>query len=374
MKTKGAICWGAGQPWQIEEIEMGDPVAGEVQVRLASSGLCHSDEHLRAGDAPSNYPLLGGHEGAGIVTKVGPGVTSLREGDHVVAVFIPACGRCIWCARGQSNICDYGAKIMGGIAIADDTFRTTVKGQGASPMALLGTFSPYITVHESQAVKVRDDVPLEYASLLSCGVPTGFGSATTIADVRPGDTVVVVGAGGIGTNAVYGAAQAGAARVVVVDTAPVKESLTKSFGATHYFRSMDAALEPLREMTWGVMADKVIVCVGELHGEMIQQALDLTSKGGTVVLTGLGKVNIDHVALQPFWLSMMQKQIRGTVFGGMNPRSDIPRILDLYKEGRYPLEQLVTKEYPLEKVNDGYADMLAGTNVRGLIRYGESDY
>jgi Zn-dependent alcohol dehydrogenase len=137
---------------------------------------------------------------------------------------------------------------------------------------------------------------------------------------------------------------------------------------------MDAALEPVREMTWGTMADKVIVSVGELHGEMIQQALELTSKGGTLVLTALGKVSIDHVDLQPFWLSMMQKTIRGTVFGGMNPRSDIPRILNLYKEGRYPLEQLVTKEYALENVNDGYADMLAGTNVRGLIRYTESDY
>lgn len=374
MKTKGAICWGPGQPWQIEELDMGDPVAGEVQVRLAASGLCHSDEHLRAGDAPAVFPLLGGHEGAGIVTKVGPGVTSLREGDHVVAVFIPACGRCVWCARGQSNICDYGAKIMEGISLADETFRTTVKGQGAGPMALLGTFSPYITIHESQAVKIRDDVPLELASLLSCGVPTGYGSATRIAEVRPGETVVVVGAGGIGSNAVIGAAMAGASRIVVVDPSPVKESLTKGFGATHWFPSMDAALEPVRELTWGVMADKVIVAVGELHPEMIQQALELTSKGGTVVVTGLSKVAVDHVALQPFWLSMLQKQIRGTVFGGMNPRSDIPRILDLYKAGRYPLEQLVTKEYRLDQVNEGYADMLAGVNVRGLIRYGADDY
>jgi NDMA-dependent alcohol dehydrogenase len=374
MKTKGAICWGPGQPWQIEELEMGDPVAGEVQVRLASSGLCHSDEHLRAGDLPALYPLLGGHEGAGVVTRVGPGVTSLQEGDHVVAVFIPACGRCVWCARGRSNLCDLGAKIMGGISLADETFRTMVRGQGAAPMALLGTFSPYVTIHESQAVKVRDDVPLEVASLLSCGVPTGYGSATRIAEVEPGDTVVVVGAGGIGSNAVLGAAMAGAARVVVVDPAPVKESLTKQFGATHWFPSMADALEPVRELTWGLMADKVIVSVGELHAEMVQEALELTSKGGTVVLTGLAKADLDNVALQPFWFSMLQKQIRGTVFGGMNPRSDIPRILDLYKAGRYPLDALVTKEYPLEQVNEGYADMLAGVNVRGLIRYGESDY
>lgn len=374
MRTKGAICWGPGQPWTIEELDMSDPVAGEVQIQLASSGLCHSDEHLRAGDAPSLYPLLGGHEGAGVVTKIGPGVTSVKEGDHVVSVFIPACGRCIWCARGMSNLCDFGAKVMGGISIADGTFRTTVKGQGAAPMALLGTFSPYITVHESQAVKIRDDVPLKYASLLSCGVPTGYGSATKIAEVRPGDTVVVVGCGGIGMNAVMASALAGATRVIAVDPSPIKEKLTQEFGATHWFPSMDAAVEPLREMTWGVMADKVILSVGELQPEMIQQALDLTSKGGTMVLAGLGKVSIDEVALQPFWLSMMQKQIRGTVFGGMNPRTDIPRLVDMFKAGIYPLDKLVTKQYRLDQINDGYADMLAGTNVRGLIQYTDSDY
>jgi S-(hydroxymethyl)glutathione dehydrogenase / alcohol dehydrogenase len=372
LKTKGAICWGPGEPWTIEELDMGEPVAGEVRIRLASSGMCHSDEHLRAGDAPCPYPLLGGHEGAGVVEAVGPGVTSLAEGDHVVSVFIPACGRCVWCARGQSNICDLGAKIMGGIAIADDTFRTTVRGQGAAPMALLGTFSPYVTVHESQAVKIRDDVPLEYASLLSCGVPTGFGSATKVADVRAGETVVVVGCGGIGANAVWGAAMAGAARVIVVD--PAKEAPSKQFGATHWFPTMAAAVEPIRELTWGVMADKVIVAVGELQPEMVEEALTLTSKGGVMVLTGLGKVSIDRVAMQPFWLSMMQKQIRGTVFGGCNPRTDIPRILDLYKEGRYPLDRFVTKEYRLDEVNTGYADMLAGANIRGLIRFDESDY
>src|SRR5918997_6103687 len=161
------------------------------------------------GHRGARHGRAGGRGGAD-PARVGPNVTSLQEGDHVVSVFIPACGRCVWCARGQSNICDLGAKIMGGIAIADDTFRTTVKGQGASPMALLGTFSPYITVHESQAVKIRDDVPLEYASLLSCGVLTGFGSATKVADVGPGETVVVVGCGGIGVNAVWGAVTAGA--------------------------------------------------------------------------------------------------------------------------------------------------------------------
>jgi len=186
--------------------------------------------------------------------------------------------------------------------------------------------------------------------------------------------VVVVGCGGIGMNAVMASVLAGASRVIAVDPSPVKEKLTQEFGATHWFASMEAAVEPVREMTWGVMADKVILSVGEVQPEMIEQALSLTSKGGTMVLAGLGKVSIAEVSLQPFWLSMMQKQIRGTVFGGMNPRTDIPRLVDMFKAGIYPLDKLVTKEYRLDQINDGYADMLAGTNVRGLIRYTDSDY
>ena len=374
MKTKGAVCWEAGAPWTVEEIEVGDPKSSEVRIRLASSGMCHSDEHVRCGDAPGNFPFLGGHEGAGVVESVGPGVTALKPGDHVVSVFIPACGRCTWCARGRSNLCDYGAKIMGGVAVTDGTYRFTVRGQGLNPMALLGTFSPYITVHESQAVKIRDDAPLKYASLLSCGVPTGFGSATSIGRVEPGDTVVVAGCGGIGMNAIQGALAAGASRVIAVDPAPEKQHLAKSFGATAWFPTMADALEPVRELTWGTMANKVIVCVGVLQPAMVQEALDLTSKGGRVVLTGLGEAGMAQVSLAPFWLSMMQKEICGTVFGGCNARRDIPRILDMYKAGAYQLEQLVTREYRLNQVNDGYHDMLAGVNVRGLIVYSDSDY
>jgi S-(hydroxymethyl)glutathione dehydrogenase/alcohol dehydrogenase len=183
----------------------------------------------------------------------------------------------------------------------------------------------------------------------------------------------VVGCGGVGANAVWGAATAGAARVIVVDPSPVKEGLSKRFGATHWFPTMAAAAEPVRELTWGVRADEVVVAVGELQPEIVQEALTLTAKGGVVVPACLGRVSMDAVALKPFWPAMLEKQIRGTVFRGCNPRTDIPRILDLDKEGRYPLEELVTKEYRLDEVNGGYADMLAGTTIRGLIRFDESD-
>ncbi|MCW2578438.1 MAG: NDMA-dependent alcohol dehydrogenase, partial [Blastococcus sp.] len=184
MKTKGAILWGVGEEWSVEEIEVGDPAAGEVTVELAASGLCHSDEHIVTGGIPvASFPVIGGHEGSGIVTKVGAGVANLQEGDHVVTAFIPACGQCPPCAKGMQNLCDLGAHLLGGVAIADGTHRVTAKGQGVAQMTLLGTFSPYITVHEASVIKIEKDLPLDKAALVACGVTTGWGSATHVADV-----------------------------------------------------------------------------------------------------------------------------------------------------------------------------------------------
>ncbi len=374
MKTKGAIVWQPGEPWTIEELELGDPIAGEIQVRLAASGMCHSDEHLRKGDAPAVYPYLGGHEGAGIVTKVGPGVTNFQEGDHVVLVFIPACGKCVPCSKGMQNLCDYGALIMSGQSISDGTNRVTCKGQGVMPMALLGTFSPYVTVHEASAIKVRDDMPLDKAALLSCGIPTGYGSAAIVGDVQPGDAVVVVGIGGIGMNAVQGAKLAGAKYVVAIDPVQSKQDRARQFGATHTFSSMAEALEPVRDLTWGTMADKVILTVGEMYGNYVQEALDLTGKGGRTVVTGLGPFWNRDAVIDLFMFSMMQKELKGTVFGGSSPRATIPRLIDMYLEGQLMIDELITNEYKLEDINQAYADMYNGTNIRGLIRYTEADY
>ena len=256
MKTKGALLWGTKEAWSVEEIELGDPVAHEVQVELAASGLCHSDEHLVTGGSPIPFPAIGGHEGAGVVTKVGPGVTSLQEGDHVVLAFIPACGTCPPCSTGHQNLCDLGALLLGGTAISDGTHRITARGQGVSPMCLLGTFSPYVTVHESSAVKIEPHLPLDKAALVGCGVTTGWGSSTKVADVRPGETVVVVGVGGVGINAVQGAAAAGAKRVVAIDPVPFKREQAMRFGATHTFESAAAAVEGVHELTYGRMAEK----------------------------------------------------------------------------------------------------------------------
>ena len=245
-------------------------------------------------------------------------MTSVQEGDHVVFSFIPSCGRCRSCATGRQNLCDYGALLLTGRGISDGTNRITVDGRPASPMCLLGTFSPYATVHESAAIKILPDIPLDKAALVGCGVTTGWGSAVYAGGVRPGDTVVVVGCGGIGQNAVQGARMAGARHVVAVDPVPFKRDFAKTMGATHFAASMAEAVAPVSEISWGRMADVVIIAVGRLHGEDIAPALDLTAKGGTCVVTGMGSLTETDVQLNLFLLTMMQKRLQGAIFGGAN--------------------------------------------------------
>lgn len=375
MKTKAAVVKGIDQPWEIEEIDLGDPVAGEVQIRLAASGLCHSDEHLRSGATPlPSFPILGGHEGAGVVTKVGPGVTNLEEGDHVVLAFIPACGRCRACARGLQNICDEGAGLLSGQAISDKTHRVTLNGDPVLQMCLLGTFAPYVTVNEASVIKIEKDIPLEKAALLGCGVATGWGSATEIGGTKVGDTVVVVGIGGVGINSVQGAAHAGARFVVAIDPVEFKRQKAKEFGATHAFASLEEAAPVIGEITWGQMANVTIITVGEITGDMIAPALGVTAKGGQVVVVGMGHATDTQVTMSLFELTLLQKRLQGAIFGGVGPRSQIPKLLELYRNGQLDLDNLVTKTYKLEDINEGYADMHAGKNLRGLVLYGEGDY
>jgi NDMA-dependent alcohol dehydrogenase len=374
MKTKGAILWEAGKDWSIEELEIGEPRAGEVTVELAASGLCHSDEHLLTGGTPvAFYPVLGGHEGSGIVTKVGPGVTGLKEGDHVVTAFIPACGMCPPCSNGHQNLCDLGANLLAGTSISDGSYRVQAGGKDVIQMCLLGTFSPYITVHQASVVKIEPDIPLEVAALVGCGVTTGWGSATKVADVRPGENVVVMGAGGVGMNAVQGAAAAGAKRVMVIDPVPAKREWAMEFGATHTYASAEEAMAGVNELTWGRMAEKAIITVGDIQGEDIQAAVSLIAKGGRVVVTGMGNYANMDVKLNLFEFTLLQKDLQGAIFGGSNPRAEIPALLSLYQEGQLKLDGLVTQTYALEDINQGYQDMRDGKNIRGMIRYTDAD-
>ena len=374
MKTKGALLWELNSPWRVDEIELGDPVAGEVQVQMHAAGMCHSDYHLTTGATPIGLPALGGHEGAGIITKVGKDVTGLQEGDHVVMAFIPACGNCPPCMKGFRSLCDRGALLLGGKAIADGTNRIHAGSREVSPMNLLGTFAPYMTVHQDSVVKIDQDVPLQTAAIMGCAVPTGFGSATNVADVKPGETVIIVGVGGIGMSALQGAVISGARRVIAIDPVPFKRDAALKFGATHAYPSMAEAIMPVMEETWGLMADKVILAVGEMKGEYIEEAMILTAKTGTCVVTGMGSMVDADVKLNLFLFTMLQKTLKGNIFGGGSSHIETPRLIGLYKSGLLKVDEMITTTYKLEDINDGYQDMVDGKNIRGVITFDESDW
>ncbi|KLO27311.1 MULTISPECIES: NDMA-dependent alcohol dehydrogenase [Mycolicibacter] len=374
MKTKGALLWELNSPWRVDEIELGDPVEGEVQVRMHAAGMCHSDYHLTTGATPIGLPALGGHEGAGVITKVGKGVTGLEEGDHVVMAFIPACGNCPPCMKGFRSLCDRGAVLLGGKAIADGTNRIHAGSHEVSPMNLLGTFAPYMTVHQDSVVKIDKDVPFETAAIMGCAVPTGFGSATNVAEVKPGETVIIVGVGGIGMSALQGAVLSGARRVIAIDPVAFKRDQAVKFGATHVYPSMAEAIMPVMEETWGLMADKVIIAVGDMKGEYIEEALTLTAKTGTCVVTGMGSMVDADVKLNLFLFTMLQKTLKGNIFGGGSSHIETPKLVGLYKSGLLKIDEMITTTYKLEDINSGYADMVDGKNIRGVITFDESDW
>ncbi|MGH9291321.1 MAG: NDMA-dependent alcohol dehydrogenase [Acidimicrobiales bacterium] len=369
MKTQAAVLWALGQTWSLEEVDLADPVAGEVKVRLAASGLCHSDEHLVTGDIPATLPVVGGHEGAGVVEEVGPAVTSVSPGDHVVLSFIPACGRCRWCSTGRQNLCDLGAHLLAGLPIADGVHRFSAKGTGLGAMCLLGTFCPYTVVHESSVVKIDEDIPLDTAALVGCGVTTGWGSAVYAAEVQAGETVVVVGVGGVGINAVQGARLAGAKRIVAVDPVPFKLEQARAFGATDVAPDMETARALVEELSFGQMADAAILTAGLAEGELIAPLMDLISKDGRAVVTSIAPMTQMDVKLNLHLMTLFQKQLRGAIFGSANPRADIPKLLGLYRDGQLKLDELVTCRYKLEDVNLGYQDLRDGKNIRGVIVY-----
>jgi Zn-dependent alcohol dehydrogenase len=344
MKSKAAILWEVNQPWSVEEIELDEPKAGEVLVEMKASGMCHSDEHLTTGDLPFALPIIGGHEGAGIVRKVGEGVSWLAPGDHVVFGFIPSCGRCASCSTGHQNLCDLGALMGTGRQITDGGSRHHARGQELGLMCLLGTFA-----HHS--------------------VVTGWGSAVYAAQVRPGDTVAVVGVGGIGANAIQGARLAGAKRIIAIDPIEFKREKAMEFGATHTAASMTEAVALLQEVTWGTMANKVIMTMGVGSGAVMAEAMALASKRGRVVVTNIHPAMEMSVTMNLLDVTLMEKQVVGSLFGSGNPRADIPKLASLYREGQLDLDGLVTRTYSLEGVNDGYEAMRKGENIRGVLVY-----
>ncbi len=368
MRTQAAVLWDRGRPWSIEDVELAPPKGRGVLVELAASGLCHSDDHLVTGDMPVAVPLIGGHEGAGTVLEVGPDATRVRPGDHVILTPLPSCGNCRWCASGRANLCDAGIAAMSPESF-DSVYRYDVKGQVVPTFVHLGTFSHHVVVSDWQTVRIDDDIPLDVASLVGCGVSTGWGAAVKVAEVVPGDTVVVVGVGGVGVNAVQGARLAGAAVVIAVDPVALRRDAALSLGADLAVASVDEAAQELAELTRGVMADKVIVCVGVLYGHLVGPIADLVGKGGRLVITSVTPMHETTVTMGLGMFAMSNKSLLGHVFGQVNPVADFPRILSLYRSGALRLDELITRRYPLSQINEGYADMHAGRTVRGLVEH-----
>ncbi|OBG86552.1 alcohol dehydrogenase [Mycobacterium sp. E136] len=382
MRSRAAILHDVGGPWSVEEFELDPPRAGEVLVEMAAAGLCHSDDHILKGDMSiSNdvaheygltpmFPTIGGHEGSGTVVEIGDEVDEFAVGDHVVLSFVAVCGRCRWCASGVEYLCDEGAGTMVPGMPTDGTFRHhTLDGRPLGHLSKVGAFARHTVVSAHSLVKIDPHLPLVPSALLSCAVPTGYGSAANRANVRGGDTVVVVGAGGIGTAAIQGARINGAAQIVAVDPVEFKQKAALRFGATHSVSTLVEALDLVRDLTAGVMADSVVAAPSLIAGEDVNAYLKLTRKGGTCVLTGMTAQTTRSVkiALQDFIL--WNKNLVGTVFGSCNPRADIDRLASLYTSGRLQLDEMITRRYRLDDINAAYEDLLNGEIIRGVIDY-----
>ena len=358
MKTKAAVLF---------ELELDGPGPGEVLIKYVAAGLCHSDLHLLDGDLPPRFPIVGGHEGSGIIEEVGPGVTKVAPGDHVVCSFIPNCGTCRYCSTGRQNLCDMGATILEG-CMPDGSFRRRDdKGTEFGAMCMLGTFAERATISQHSVVKIDDWLPLETAVLVGCGVPSGWGTSVYAGGVRAGDSVIIYGIGGLGINAVQGAVHAGAKHVLVVDPLEFKRNQALKFGATHAFADYESAQEKLTELTWGQGADQALILVGTVDEGVVQAATAAIGKGGTVVITGLADPEALTVHVSGTDLTLNQKTIKGTLFGSANPQYDIVRLLRLYDAGQLKLDELITNTYTLEQVNEGYQDLRDGKNMRGVI-------
>ena len=362
--TRAAVCRVPGQPWEITELELDDPQANEVRIKFYASGLCHSDDHIQKGDAPMRLPVVGGHEGAGVIDAVGPSVTRVGVGDHVTVSFIPACGKCRYCSTGRQHLCDAGLNAAVG-CFPDGSFRFHRGGEDFGGLCVLGTFSQYAVVHEYSVIKIPDELEFEVAALVACAVPTGWGSAVRAGGVRAGQTVVIYGAGGVGSNAVQGAALVGAKNLIVVDPVEFKRKMaTTEFGATHAFATAGEAYDFVVRSTRGELADHAIVTVGILHDEVIANAINVVGKNGQVTITAVGNGSVNE---NPVMLIGYQRRIQGSIYGGCSPLVDVPLLIGLYQAGKLKLDELITHRYTLDEVNQGYQDMLDGKNIRGVI-------
>ncbi|GLY73942.1 NDMA-dependent alcohol dehydrogenase [Actinoallomurus iriomotensis] len=371
VRTEAAVIRGTGREWEIVELDLDPPAPREVRVRMLVAGLCHSDEHLRhlpAGTLPVRYPMVGGHEGAGVVEEVGEGVTRVRPGDHVVCSSVPACGTCRRCGQGRQNLCELGGNgLDGALYTPAGGYRFHADGQDFGGMSYLGTFARYAVVAEASLVPVGPDIPFEAAALIGCSVLTGWGTVVRAAEVRPDETVVIYGIGGSGVHAVQGARWAGARHIVAVDPVASRRDTAEELGATHTAADAEQAHRIVAQLTAGRLADHCVVLVGTVTPEVVSRAVDVIGRGGTVTLAGIGDPTENTVQLNGTLLALRHKRLQGALFGGVNTLTDVPLIVDLYRRGEIQLDSLVSGRYRLADISEGYRRLHGGHGVRHLI-------
>ena len=366
MKVTAAVLHAPKQPFEIVDLELQEPGANEVLVRMVAAGVCHSDYHLVSGATKHPMPVVAGHEGAGIVEAVGAQISDIRAGDHVVLNWAPDCGRCFYCLRGKHNLCEaYVGPIWAGTML-DGTPRLSLRNTPVYHYCGLAAFATKAVVPRESCVVVRKDVRLDVAALVGCAVATGVGAAMYTADVRPGDSVAVFGCGGVGLAIIQGAKLCGAQTIIAVDKLASRLQMARQMGARHLVHAGDGAVKEILDATDGRGVDHAFEAVGVPAVQ--EQALAAVRPGGTHVLAGLSPMG-SGTNLPGAVITRQEKTIKGSYYGSVHPRRDFPLLLDLYKSERLDLEALVSKHYTLSQINQAYEDMLEGRVARGVIAF-----
>ncbi len=369
MKTRAAIATQAGKPLTIAELDLEGPQAGEVVVEIKASGVCHTDAFTLSGDDPEGiFPAVLGHEGAGVVVEVGAGVSSLKAGDHVIPLYTPECRQCSYCTSGKTNLCQAIRSTQGKGLMPDGSSRFSLDGEKLFHYMGTSTFANHTVVPEIALAKVREDAPFDKICYIGCGVTTGIGAVFNTAKVKPGDNVVVFGLGGIGLNVVQGARIAGANMIVGVDLNPAKRAMAESFGMTHFVnpKEVEGDLVPYIVDLTGGGADYSFECIGSV--DVMRQALECCHKGwGESIIIGVAGAG-QEIATRPFQL-VTGRVWRGSAFGGAKGRTDVPKIVDWYMDGKIKIDEMITHTMPLDDINRAFDLMHSGESIRSVVTF-----
>jgi S-(hydroxymethyl)glutathione dehydrogenase/alcohol dehydrogenase len=369
MKTRAAVAFGAGKPLEVLEVDLEGPKAGEVLIEIRASGVCHTDEFTRSGADPEGlFPAIFGHEGAGVVVEVGPGVKSVKPGDHVIPLYTPECRECKSCTSHKTNLCTAIRATQGKGLMPDGTSRFSLGGEMVHHYMGCSTFSNYTVLPEIAVAKIRPDAPFEKVCYIGCGVTTGIGAVINTAKVEPGANVVVFGLGGIGLNVIQGARLAGANKIIGVDLNPDREALARKFGMTHFVnpKEVEGDLVPYLVSLTDGGADYSFECVGNVN--LMRQALECCHRGwGESIIIGVAGAG-QEISTRPFQL-VTGRVWKGTAFGGARGRTDVPKIVDWYMDGKIEIDPLITHVMPIEKINDAFDLMHAGESIRSVVTF-----